>query len=187
MTVSVDRCRQVLASSNEYPGAAYLRIYVEINNSGEEKFELLKELLEDLNSFYLLKKKKLSRHSEARTMYSYLTNTVGSYTGISRNDFINLIQKGNVDLLGEAVRNPNFPIELLFNRSAFGKYADDINFGWLQEKINLAMWSNERFHETVNYIRRMIPNSEVMSDEMIMSIVGYSEEYEAASIINEVI
>lgn len=185
MTVSVDRCRHVLASTNEYPSTGYLRIYVETKNSGEEKFELLKELLEDLNSFYFLKKKSLSRHSEARTMYSYLTNTVGSYTGISKEDFLNLIEKGNVDLLGEAVRNPNFPIELLFDRSIFNRYADDPNFNWLQEKINLAMWSNERFHETVTYIRHLVPNSEVMSDEMVMSIVGYSEEYEVASIVNE--
>lgn len=187
MTVSVDRCRRVLASSSEYPGVDYLQIYVEIANSGKEKFELVKELLEDLNSFYFLKKKTLSRHSEARTMYSYLTNTVGSYDGISKEDFLNLIKKGNVDLLGEAVRNPNFPIELLFNRSVFDKYADEPNFDWLQEKINLAMWSNERFHETVAYIRHLVPNSRVMSDEIVMSIVGYSEEYEMASILNEAV
>lgn len=181
MNVSAEECRRVLASSSKYPTEKYLRIFVQ-RLTLEQKFILVNQLLPELNSFY-----SPAKRSEARDMYTYLTDTIKTYEGISRNEFISLIEEGTIDLAIKAVNNPKFPMDLLFENSIFNKYSINPNFKKLQENIALSIWHRDRFDEAIAYARSLVPGSEFMNNTMVMGIVGAHESYETISILNDII
>jgi len=136
-----------------------------------EKAHLAKDLLPGLNNFYkdwVVKSRQ--KDSIDVKAYSLLVKSIQKTDNFSREDFICFLENADLYTLKFVILNPLFPIDLLINKSSFINHSEDLFLSSFQSAFNSAI--RGRYTDVVFYARSIVPDSEAMSDKMVLKIVG---------------
>jgi len=167
----VDYCRQLLMSNTgdaSWKGIntdKFVNIIIAID--GNMAFELSKSLLPELAEYTDSLNTKKVLLSAITYLYSRLTSFLSDFKGASLADFEYLVDNASFCLFSYILTNPSFPVALFVENERAQNYinSDEVN------QFALSHWY-ERRDEIAVYLRDKIPNSEHMSDEMVLSVAG---------------
>jgi hypothetical protein len=171
--ITVDNCRGLL--KGEVKDAELVTALVDAfaGLPIKEQFAFAMELRREISFYYgySFEDAKSGISSFQSLMFDSLLRSFEVYTEISREEYDVLLTDGNLyGIILSLLGNKSFPVDFLIETSWLEKYADHSK-GWLLEGYLKGRQATRRF-EIMAYFRDIIPNSEHMSDEMIMSIAG---------------
>jgi hypothetical protein len=176
----IEKCRELLNDRREflkngsnYKQYAALCNKVENSLSMKDKFEISKQLLKELeeyDAYYYAY--DVTSFAEQWKTYFALLNSFHDYNGISREEFAFLLEKASCAIVAVAIGNDAFPIDFLIDTSFVERHQIHFNYWVIESCLNTA--KQRRRKEIWDYYKSIVPGSENMTDEMILSIVGIS-------------
>lgn len=172
--ITVEDCRKLLTQKREdfysyqEEKVFYGRVYRVIVDSLslEERFNLAKMFHKELE-FY--EEFRLMDEKKAQSV-SALLDSIRDYQGIIYDDFVFLLDKVGIGFITMLVMNSAFPIEFLLDGSYLKRHVNHPSYFVLEYAVDLAM--DNRKTDILSHYRNLVPNSESMSDEMVLSVAG---------------
>lgn len=144
--------------------------------SVSEKFNLAKELLQEISFYYKLdsqlqaQNKALKLSSIRASALTPLILSFEFYDSISTEEYEQLMENNSYVIMASLMKNDSFPITFLIHDSWIENHLNEPKYWYMKEYVSIIKKS--RKSEIVSYYRNLVPNSESMSDEMVMSIAG---------------
>lgn len=141
--------------------------------SSEESFHLAKALMPELSAYRkaLISGNRTGNRIDAYNVYSSLLNAYSNFTNISREDFLFIINDAPGFLVQYLVHNPSIPVDILMEDSYFTHIENDSTASGFKEALN-TIRLYDRYEDIIDYVRSLVPNSETMTDEMVLSVYG---------------
>lgn len=175
MSILVEDCKRVFDVSTNYESDDYTpidRLYSALGKTTDaERFDLVKQLLNELETFYLFWYEESSwKFSPAARIYSTLLRSLEFAKNISREDYLYMINNAHAYIVDSLVVNPEFPVDLLIDDSIFANHGDDYFLNELKFTVEGVIL--HRFEDIVTYCRGIVPGSENMTNDMILSVAG---------------
>jgi hypothetical protein len=135
----------------------------------EERFYLAKNLLDELDS---LKRGVTGLYPSnfARFFSASLLDALVSSVEVPNDEWQDLVDNCSLTLLSHIIFNSSLPVEILISENAFGSHSGDPLFLYFQYRFGIAKLG--RHSDIVHHFRGVVPNSEHMSDEMVLSVAG---------------
>lgn len=137
----------------------------------EERFHIAKELCDDIHVFTDLRYSQVVPEV-TKKFYICFLEVFQKYDGISREDYVYLLNNAPFSLLQYIVDNPFMPIDMLIEYGIARSQEQGFFNAFLVAHIKTSQ--EKRSGEIFSYLRGLVPSSENMSDEMIISISGYA-------------
>lgn len=167
----VEHYRDLLNETVELSDAATNRETSIVNSfSMEDRFYLAKNLLNELD--YLRTGSGHYPSNFARFFSAALLDALISPVKVSNEEWQYVVDNCSLHLLSDVIKSPSFPVEILISEKAFEEHFTNPLFPYFQFHFDRVI--SARFPEIVHYFRSMVPNSEHMSDEMVLSVAGVS-------------
>jgi hypothetical protein len=129
----------------------------------KEKFNLALELIPELNAY------SQSSMFKSYSVYEYLAESFSLYNNITYDEYYYIVTSLSSKLVTSVLMNPSFPVELLINSEVW-RY--NLNPRDTYTFVSIAKIYDERRDEIIIYYRKQVPDSEYMSDEMVLKIAG---------------
>lgn len=129
----------------------------------KEKFKLAFELIPELNAY------SQSSMFKSYSVYEHLTGSFSLYSSITSDEYYSIVTSLSSKLITSILTNPSFPVDLLINNEAW-RY--NLNQKDTYIFITIVKIYDERHDEIIAYYRDQVPDSEHMSDEMVLKIAG---------------
>lgn len=161
MKLTVEYLRELITSESEELSSSELRKEL-ANMSEEEAFRLAIRLVPELNESYIPSLKKNS------FVFTKLNNSFSWANGITYSEFQYLAETLCPGLLSSVLHNEDFPIEFIIDSNILRKRENDQFYSAVKTSIQYVC--QERYGEIADYCRGIVPNSESMSDDMVIKI-----------------
>jgi hypothetical protein len=141
--------------------------------SSRKKFYLTKALIPELSNYRqaLVSGNKAGNQIDAYNVYASLINAVSEFKDISREECLFIINNAPGFLIKYLLHNSSLPVDILIEDSYFTRIENDATTFSLKEDLQAAR-SIYRYEDIINYIRSVVPESETMTDEMVLSVYG---------------
>lgn len=175
MSVSVEDCIRVFDISADFASVNYApidRLYSALPEiTDAQRFDLVKQLLNELEIFYTFWYEKGSwKYSLSARIYSTLLRSLEFAKDVSREDYLYILENAHAYIVDSLVANPEFPVDLLIEGSIFDRHSDDPYLDYFKYTVESVL--SHRSKEVIAYYRGIVPNSEHMTDEMVLNIAG---------------
>lgn len=140
------------------------------STSVEECFYLTKSLLGELCVYraHLVSGKRL----DAYDVYSSLVNSPANFKDISREDCLFILSIAPDFLAKYLICNPSLPIDILVDDKYFTRFNEGSTSRHFWESLEIVRKIDRR-EEVIDYARSLVADSEQMTDEMVLRIVGF--------------
>lgn len=168
--VTVESCRAILATAGEHQVSGdYVATFS--NLSEEEKFHIAKQVLPELKAYNDKRSMKSGTTSNKAALNSYLLNCFEYCDGISYEDFSQLLGGSDIyPVIIYLIRNKSFPLSLLLEPTLLKSYQNSPHQLYLEGYVKYVKAS--RMVEIIAYCRGLVPDSENMSDEIVLNVAG---------------
>lgn len=168
--VTVESCRTILATVGEHQVSGdYVATFS--NLSEEEKFHIARQVLPELKAYNDRLSMKSGTTSNKAALNSSLLKCFEHYDGISHKDFSQLLSGLDIyPVVIYLIRNKSFPISLLLESTLLKSYQKSPHQFYLEGYVKHVKAS--RMAEIIAYCKYLVPDSESMSDEMVLSVAG---------------
>jgi hypothetical protein len=175
MSVSVEDCRRVFDVSADFASDSYApidRLYSALAETTDaERLDLVKQLLSELETFYSFWYDKSSwKYSPSARIYSTLLRSLEFAKDVSREDYLYIFDNAHAYIVDSLVANPEFPVGLLIDDSIFTRHSGDPYLDDFKYTVEAVI--SHRFKEVIAYCRGIVPNSEHMTNEMVLNVAG---------------
>lgn len=177
--ISVKDCKDLLSNKlsclkDGYEKDRLINAYRTLDTSVSlgEMFALAKQLIEELDNYDGSYVEGDKFTAEQQLTYAKLMSPFYRYEYITVDEYTWLLKHAGLDVTLAIIENRHFPIHLFIEVSFLGRHFGAPSFGVLQRAI--ANVKQNRKSEIIDYYRNQIPNSEHMSDEMVLSVAGVS-------------
>jgi hypothetical protein len=135
-----------------------------------ERFHIAKELCYDIRLFTDLRYSQIVP-DVTKKFYICFLEVFQKYDGISREEYVYLFDNAPFSLLQYIVDNPSMPVDMLIEYGITRSQEQGFFNAFLVAHIKTAQ--ENRSEEILSYLRSLVPGSESMSNEMVLSISGY--------------
>lgn len=165
---SIERYRALLTGVIELDKEATTEeIRVLQSFSVENSIYLTTHLIKDM-AFLVATQPKPTRFSQY--LFLHLLRVLYNSTKISEKDWQKLIGNCSLKLFIGMTHNPCFPVRFLLNDSPFEEELASPNSDSHKSELNKVIM--DRLPEVIVHTKSSIPDSEYMSDDMVLSIAG---------------
>jgi hypothetical protein len=168
---TVDYCRQVLMNEVNNVAQEKLKDNGFIKKvehlSIQERFDMAKGLLLELGEYNNISFYRREILDNAIHLSRGLTRALSTFEGASFADFEYLVENASFCLFYCIITNTSFPVSLFVESERVRDYIEGDGANYLAR----SHW-DERRDEIAAYYRSIVPNSEHMSDEMVLSVAG---------------
>lgn len=137
--------------------------------SAEERFKLAKKVMSELNKYGKPNVFGKIYWGQKETLIT-LTQSFVECENISHKEFIQILNKANLATAKLLIQNKIFPVDILVDSSFFERYKSHPEYSFLENTIQHL--KSYRFLEIIDYYRNIVPESENMSDEMVLKVAG---------------
>lgn len=117
--------------------------------------------------------KSIGLNSSSLSIFNALLIPLTSYNNFSREDFEYIVNNGSLLVVKNTVVNRSFPLNLLVDNELYLKHKESPNLFLLDEELRRIRFNKSK--AILQYFRNEIPDSEYMSDEMVLKIAGFGE------------
>lgn len=176
MKIAVDDCRKLLRGEFQDGNLAIAQFSVIADLPAREHFALARELSREISFYYELSQ---PRSGQAKPQFSHvqlmilghLTKSFETYDEIPWEDYAVLTADDDLCIIvASLLKNKMFPVDFLVETSWLNKYMNHPQY-WLLKMHTRVLRDNKK-PEIIAYCRQSIPNSEHMSDEIVLSVAG---------------
>lgn len=174
--ITVDDCRRLLRGEVKDGTLAIAQFSVLTDLPDQEQFAFARELSRDISFYYELSQSE-SRQTKAHfshvqlMLLGHLVKFFETYDDISWEDYANWVTGDDLYVIvASLLRNEMFPVGFLVDTSWLNKYVDHSNY-WLL-KMYTRVLQDKKKSEIIAYCKQLVPGSEHMSDEMVLSVTG---------------
>jgi hypothetical protein len=174
--ITVDDCRRLLRGEVKDGTLAIAQFSVLTDLPDQEQFAFARELSRDISFYYELSQ---SESRQDKTQFSHvqlmllghLVKFFETYDDISLEDYADWVTGDDLYIIvASLLKNKMFPVDFTVDTSWLNKYANHPQY-WLLKMYTRVLRDNNK-PEIIAYCRKSIPNSEHMSDEMVLSVAG---------------
>lgn len=134
-----------------------------------EQFAIGSELLTEIDDYYNVE----VRRSSSKEKWEVITGLFDSFEyceSIEKEEYTQLLEIAPERISVQLIRNSSLPLDFLINPSFLKHRKPDSTYSMLPNEIALA--KIRRRLELITYCRNLVPNSEYMTDEMVLTISG---------------
>lgn len=166
-SITVENCRFLLSEGQVSDD--YVKTLSSL--SDRERFDIAKHLLSEIELRHNKLRAKAGYYSNQLKVILSLLDSFQDYNGILYEDFRDFMSNGDLFVVtAYLIRNKSFPIAFLLNTSLLEPHKKNPYVNILEEYIRHAKII--RRPELVTYCKNLVPDSESMSDEMVLSVAG---------------
>jgi hypothetical protein len=133
--------------------------------SDEQKFYIAKQLLPEIGLYDNIQPKTLKMN-----LIFILLAVFEEYNNISREEFVLLLDGASVSATSYIIQNDAFPVDFLVDLSFLHYNTSNLKNIALGNTIHFTRM--RRILEVLSYCKGIVPDSEHMSDEMVLSVAG---------------
>jgi hypothetical protein len=174
--ITAKDCRNLLSGKIEGKELTHVLLKTIASLSVGEKFNLAKELSRELSFYYELDSQppvqnetpKLS--SIRASALTPLARSFEIYDSISIEEYAQLMESNSYIITASLMKNDSFPITFLIYDSWVEKHVNESGYWYMKEYVRITRKS--RKPEVVNYCRNLVPNSENMSNDIVLKVAG---------------
>lgn len=162
--ITLEDCRKLLLDMrDEYITDSHVERLSSL--SDEQRFNIAKQLLPEIGLY------DNTYPGGLKMSFIFILLTIfQDYNNISREDFVPLLNKAGVSASAYLIQNSAFPIDFLVDFS-FLRH-DPSNPKNISLENTIYFTRVRRLSEIISYCRNLVPNSEHMTDEMVLSVTG---------------
>lgn len=134
-----------------------------------EQFAIASELLTEIDTHYNVE----VRRSSSVEKWEVITDLFDSFEyceSIEEGEYVRLLEIAPERISVQLIRNNSLPLNLLTSPSFLKNREADPAYAKLQ--FELARAKNKRLPEIIAYARKLVFDSEYMTDEMVVSVAG---------------
>lgn len=175
--ITVDDCRKILRNEVKDGTLAIAQFSVLTDLPVQEQFAFARELAREISFYHELSQSSQSGQTKAQfshiqlMLIGHLTKFFETYDEISWEDYADWVTGDDLyTIVASLLRNKMFPVDFIVDTSWLNKYVNHRAY-WLLEMDTRVLRDNKK-PEIIAYCKRLIPGSEHMSDDMVLSIAG---------------